>query len=238
MAESGCSGSVGKTASLHPPPAPPREFPPGDLKPATEYFYIVGDESYGWTKEVSFRTAPDVLSPISFVAFGDQGTTSWEIDRSFEHSWDFIEDHGEVPVGNTTASFTSAQPSHRMFQEHMNTNILQIAAETGPRSLRITAAALRETTAARRASQAPLAHSCDRMGFFRCALPRYLMNLTVTCMNISSFPPSSSTRGLPPGYLNPENETISSTSSLSLCSNFRPGCRPHPLRRRSPLWTV
>lgn len=75
-----------------------------DLKPDTEYFYIVGDDSYGWTKEISFRTAPDDLSPISFVAFGDQGTTSWEIDRSFEHSWDFEEDHGEVPVLNTTAN--------------------------------------------------------------------------------------------------------------------------------------
>ncbi|HVL49428.1 MAG TPA: metallophosphoesterase family protein [Candidatus Thermoplasmatota archaeon] len=43
------------------------------LEPATEYHYRVGSENTGWTKSMTFRTAP--LNATSFVvtAYGDQG---------------------------------------------------------------------------------------------------------------------------------------------------------------------
>lgn len=64
------------------------------LKPATRYYYVYGD-SFGWSAEQSFVSAPVVGPDSSFnmVAYGDMG--KGELDGSQEH-WE------EIPSLNTT----------------------------------------------------------------------------------------------------------------------------------------
>ncbi|MCG3197539.1 MAG: hypothetical protein GHCLOJNM_02025 [bacterium] len=44
-----------------------------DLEPGTAYYFIVGDERGGFSRERSFRTVPSGESPIRFITGGDMG---------------------------------------------------------------------------------------------------------------------------------------------------------------------
>lgn len=51
----------------------------GALAPATTYYYIVGDDSAGWSTERSFRSAPlsnSLRGNFSFFVFGDLGVVN------------------------------------------------------------------------------------------------------------------------------------------------------------------
>jgi hypothetical protein len=45
-----------------------------DLTPDTVYYFVAGDEKYGYTEERSFRTLPGGDAPIRFASGGDMGT--------------------------------------------------------------------------------------------------------------------------------------------------------------------
>ena len=68
---------------------------------STKIYYVVGDTTWGWSKEFSFTSvpAPDPHRATSIVAFGDMGNV--QADGSGQHSWDFG-DQGEKPSFNTT----------------------------------------------------------------------------------------------------------------------------------------
>ncbi len=53
----------------------------GTLQPASTYYYIVGDDESGWSREFSFRsaaTASALRGNFSFLVFGDLGVVNGE----------------------------------------------------------------------------------------------------------------------------------------------------------------
>lgn len=58
----------------------------GALSPDTTYYYIVGDETGGWSSEYSFRSAPlsaNLRGNFSFAVFGDLGYVNGEASNNY-----------------------------------------------------------------------------------------------------------------------------------------------------------
>jgi hypothetical protein len=56
------------------------------LQPSTNYYYIVGDDASGWSKEMHFRSAPlsnDLRGNFSFIVFGDLGVFNGDPTKDY-----------------------------------------------------------------------------------------------------------------------------------------------------------
>merc|ERR1711912_25263 len=71
------------------------------IRPATTYFYNVGDATDGWYPFVlNFTTPPAADAPSTrIIILADMGNAP--VDGSFQHSWDFG-NRGEIPSRNTS----------------------------------------------------------------------------------------------------------------------------------------
>lgn len=59
------------------------------LKPSTKYYYIVGDDTDGWSPEFSFKSAPlssDLRNNFSFVVYGDLGVYNGDATKNYINS--------------------------------------------------------------------------------------------------------------------------------------------------------
>lgn len=73
------------------------------LKPATTYYFIAGDEKYGFTKERSFRTLPGGTAPLRFIDGGDMGAdprTEKLLKWAGKQDPDFGVIGGDIPYSN------------------------------------------------------------------------------------------------------------------------------------------
>jgi len=60
-----------------------------NLSPATEYHYIVGDDTEGWSQDFSFKSAPlssNLHSNFSFIIYGDLGVYNGDPTRDYINS--------------------------------------------------------------------------------------------------------------------------------------------------------
>lgn len=59
------------------------------LSPSTRYFYIVGDDAQGWSKEFSFTSAPlssEMRENFSFLVYGDLGVVNGDPTKDYIES--------------------------------------------------------------------------------------------------------------------------------------------------------
>jgi hypothetical protein len=59
------------------------------LTPSTKYYYIVGDDAQGWSKEFSFTSAPlssDLRENFSFLVYGDLGVVNGDPTKDYINS--------------------------------------------------------------------------------------------------------------------------------------------------------
>ena len=64
------------------------------LTPSTNYYYIVGDDTEGWSKEFTFKSAPttDLRENFSFLVYGDLGVVNGDPTKDYiDNSKDSIE---------------------------------------------------------------------------------------------------------------------------------------------------
>ncbi|HPO12821.1 MAG TPA: metallophosphoesterase family protein [Candidatus Hydrogenedentes bacterium] len=74
-----------------------------NLKPNTLYYFVVGDEKYGYTVERSFRTLPGGNAPLRFINGGDMGVsrrTEKLLKLAGEQDPDFGIIGGDIPYSN------------------------------------------------------------------------------------------------------------------------------------------
>lgn len=73
------------------------------LKPGTVYYFMAGDDKYGYSKERSFRTLPGGDAPIQFIAGGDMGISPRTIKLlklAGAKEPDFAVIGGDIPYSN------------------------------------------------------------------------------------------------------------------------------------------
>jgi hypothetical protein len=74
-----------------------------DLKPGATYYFVAGEEKYGYTKERLFRTLPGGKAPLRFVNGGDMGTyprTEKLLKLAGKQDPDFAVIGGDIPYSN------------------------------------------------------------------------------------------------------------------------------------------
>lgn len=81
------------------------------LAPATKYFYIVGDDAQGWSKEFFVKSAPlQDLKSFSFLIYGDHGVANGDPTKDYVIS---VKDEQELVWHAGDASYADDSFLHK-----------------------------------------------------------------------------------------------------------------------------